>query len=330
MSIKIKTHSIDKCYLCNTNGKIIYQNLRDHIFNAPGEWNLKQCKNPDCSLCWLDPMPLQEEIGKLYENYYTHTFSATKKSTFIEKTKHLLKVLLSLIPGTDRQKIMADCVFLEEAKPGKLLDIGCGNGSFLQQMQEKGWDVVGTDFDSKAVETANQQGLEVYVGDLSTIQFKANSFDAITLNNVIEHLYDPLQTLKECRRILRDQGQIVIVTPNRESLGHQHFKQNWRGLETPRHLFIFSQKNLETMAVEAGFSEIKTFGKMSIKDIIKPLIIEASIYIEKRNTVTDSSLINQDLSLLEKWKAISLILQERIFMFSNTKLGEMAILLAKK
>jgi hypothetical protein len=88
--------------------------------------------------------------------------------------------------------------------------------------------------------------------------------------------------------------------------------------------------NLKQCNNPDGFSEIKVFGKMSINEIIKPWMIEASIDIKKRNNVTDSALINLDLSLLEKWQAISLMLQERIFMFTNTKLGETAILLDKK
>jgi hypothetical protein len=60
------------CYLCGTGGEPLYEGLKDRLFNAPGEWNLKRCPNPECGLLWLDPMPLEEDIGMAYETYFTH------------------------------------------------------------------------------------------------------------------------------------------------------------------------------------------------------------------------------------------------------------------
>jgi hypothetical protein len=68
----IEVQSVTTCYLCGAEGHILYGNLRDRLFGAPGEWNLKKCPDAKCGLIWLDPMPVEADLHKVYENYYTH------------------------------------------------------------------------------------------------------------------------------------------------------------------------------------------------------------------------------------------------------------------
>lgn len=321
----VNTQPKPECYLCGSEGTYLYLNISDQLLNAPGEWNLKKCNNPDCGLAWLDPMPVKEDIGKLYSGYYTQSLNPKHQlnKANAKKIKYLFKVLLSLIPTLDRQKVMSDYMYLQEVKPGKLLDIGCGNGYFLQQMRSRGWDVVGIDFDEKAVEVVKSIGIEAYVGDLSELTFEDNSFDAITLNNVIEHLYDPLECLQKARNLLRDGGQLTVITPNIESLGHQHFKQYWRGLETPRHLFLFSPKTLTNIAQKAGFKHIKSFTGLKLKELIKPGILNESAKIEAKNQP-------DNLRITKKSQINKIIFQNFISHLSNKNQGEFAVLLAQK
>ena len=69
---EIRTYLCPDCALCGVKGEPLYQDLKDRLFGVPGKWNLKKCPNPDCGLIWLDPMPLEEDIGKAYIRYYTH------------------------------------------------------------------------------------------------------------------------------------------------------------------------------------------------------------------------------------------------------------------
>src|SRR5208283_2932444 len=69
---EIRSFPCPKCYLCGADGEPLYAGLRDRLFNAPGEWGLKRCPNSECGLVWLDPMPLEEDIGIAYESYFTH------------------------------------------------------------------------------------------------------------------------------------------------------------------------------------------------------------------------------------------------------------------
>src|ERR1035438_3992113 len=66
------------CYVCGAIGQFFYSNLRDVTFGAGGEWSLKQCPNPECGgMAWLDPMPLEEDVYKAYQTYYTHQAATT-------------------------------------------------------------------------------------------------------------------------------------------------------------------------------------------------------------------------------------------------------------
>ncbi|MDP1786512.1 hypothetical protein [Nitrosomonas sp.] len=69
---RINTETSSACYMCGKQGKIVYRNLADRLFGAPGEWTSKKCTDADCGIVWLDPRPTIDEIGKAYQNYYTH------------------------------------------------------------------------------------------------------------------------------------------------------------------------------------------------------------------------------------------------------------------
>jgi ubiquinone/menaquinone biosynthesis C-methylase UbiE len=144
-------------------------------------------------------------------------------------------------------------------KRGKILDIGCGNGDFLIFMKANGWETFGIDFDENAVMAAKKKGLTIFKGSLEDQNFPKNTFDAITLSHVIEHIYDPENMIKMCYDILKPGGLLVISTPNSASIGHRYFKKYWRGLEPPRHIHIFDLNCLKQVFLKSGFSLFKSF-----------------------------------------------------------------------
>lgn len=143
---------------------------------------------------------------------------------------------------------------------GTLLDIGCGDGSFLQVAQTCGWDVIGIDPDPKVVANCRSQGWNVLQGDIEQFYDKERLFDVITMNHVIEHVHDPLAVLKACHRLLKPGGQLWLETPNIDSFGHLQYGRNWRGLEPPRHLLLFNQRSLLTALLAAGFTSVERKG----------------------------------------------------------------------
>ncbi|MGH2395464.1 MAG: class I SAM-dependent methyltransferase [bacterium] len=126
---------------------------------------------------------------------------------------------------------------VQSAPRGRLLDVGCGSGRFLVHMRDLGWEVTGVEPDPVAVRVAHRSfHLNVASGTLEDAGFPESCVDVVTMNHVIEHVPDPISSLRECNRVLREGGRLVVVTPNVHSLGHWYFNHSWRGLEVPRHL----------------------------------------------------------------------------------------------
>jgi 2-polyprenyl-3-methyl-5-hydroxy-6-metoxy-1,4-benzoquinol methylase len=122
-------------------------------------------------------------------------------------------------------------------------------------MKDLGWEAVGVEPDAKAANVAKTKyKVEVAIGALETAGFADESFDAITLNHVVEHVGDPIELLRRCGNLLRQGGRVVVTTPNAESLGHRIFQEHWRGFEVPRHLMVFSPGTLKQLASKAGLS----------------------------------------------------------------------------
>lgn len=265
------------CYLCEEEGLLLYSGLRDRLFAAPGEWNLRRC--PGCGLIWLDPMPIPQDIGKLYVEYLTHTIddAVVNDAAIIDQLslrKGLKRGILSAGFGYKempkdwkeeiggqilsrfsplRERIGSNVMWLDGSKRGRLLDVGCGSGRFLAKMRNFGWEVTGVEPDPKAVEVARKVlDIEVCQGTLEDTEFTQDSFDALTMSHVIEHVADPLVLLKECKRVLKPGGRLVLVTPNVESLGAWAFNQAWLHWDPPRHLFLFSPRTLTRCVESAG------------------------------------------------------------------------------
>ncbi|MBL8150875.1 MAG: class I SAM-dependent methyltransferase [Blastocatellia bacterium] len=260
----LKTVNVKYCYLCGNEGDILYEDLEDHLFGVGGKWEVKKCVNRDCGLLWLHHRPAMEDLGKAYENYYTHSENEGHRRSSLairlqDAVHRRLTKLFDCLTGMSKEKRARDWLYIEKESFGKLLDVGCGNGRFLKKMAGAGWRVEGTDFDSAASNyVSSNYGIMVHTGDLVSVSYPAESFDVVVLQHVVEHLIDPVSVLKECRRILRKGGKLILVTPNTESWGHKKYGRNWRGLEPPRHLFLFNSQNMRSTVEKSGFQNIET------------------------------------------------------------------------
>ena len=271
-----KTERTFYCPFCGSNDVYIKEErLVDWLSSPPsGYWRMNKCNN--CEVGYLSKRPRESHIKEAYANYYTHSAkSETINNSSIRSTQKFF--FDNFCQYSSSKKCVTSFVFYYISRiffplglkfdsksrhifksPGgerKLLDVGCGNGEFLELAKHYGWDVSGIDFDIEAVKTARLKGLDVIHGGIKAVN-KDEKYDYITLSHVIEHVYNPAEFLQSCIELLNKGGVLWLETPNIESIGYSVYKSNWRGLEPPRHLIIFNSKVLINLLRKSGMSGV--------------------------------------------------------------------------
>jgi 2-polyprenyl-3-methyl-5-hydroxy-6-metoxy-1,4-benzoquinol methylase len=337
---EIRTQQVVECFLCRTPGEEIYRALTDRLSVSLGVWRLLRC--PDCGLVWLSPRPIPADIGKAYRTYFTHTPPQRMFPKFWEKTRRALYAAsipgynghaegfgwstvgkgLSSIP-TLSERALLGTMCLTGPQRGKLLDIGCGDGTFLSRMRDLGWTVTGVEPDPVAAyQVRERYGIDVKPGTLADANFSAESFNAITLSHVIEHVYDPVALIVECARLLTSSGTLVIVTPNVNSLGHRVFRNTWFALDPPRHLHLFSPETLQACLQK---SEGLTVKVLRTSPRMAHWIWKTSETIRRHGAFYDST-VTWRLRL----QSLRFQLQEEKQMQHDREAGEEIVLIASK
>ncbi|MBX3154692.1 MAG: class I SAM-dependent methyltransferase [Deltaproteobacteria bacterium] len=154
-------------------------------------------------------------------------------------------------------------MFLRRASPGKLLDIGCGEGGFLEVARGRGFEVAGLDLDPGNVEAARRRQLDVQAthlvderGEIAPTLARGG-YDWVTAFDVLEHQANPIEFLEAARSLLRRGGTMCGSVPNRERLLVHRDRAHNRGDLPPHHFLWFSQRALETTLRNAGFAHIR-------------------------------------------------------------------------
>lgn len=236
-----------RCLLCGADGTQLYQGLRDRLHHTEGTWNMVKCSNAECGMLWLDPAPAPEDLPLAYQRYYTHEGPVTPTA--------LQRIWARLVPG----RLAIERMYLGNSRPGRLLEVGCGNGARLGRLMRLGWLVEGQEIDRASAEIARRNGLTIHLGELASLGLLEETFDAVVLNHVVEHAVDPVGLLDSCRHLMKPDAVLVLATPNASGAGHAAMGAEWAWLDPPRHLQVFNRASLESAARSAGFVDISVW-----------------------------------------------------------------------
>jgi 2-polyprenyl-3-methyl-5-hydroxy-6-metoxy-1,4-benzoquinol methylase len=227
------------CNLCNYKKFDIL--LRDaSSWMSKGKFRIARCRK--CGLAYVFPRPKQKDIHKYYEPESYWGFDLTKLTLkdAVKKRDEAYGVLYEEIFNKDER--------------GSILDVGAGTGLFLTKFKEKGWKIRGVELSEEACQYAKKNNqIDLEKGDLLNQAYPNKSFDVVTLNGCLEHLYKPKETLAFINKLLRKGGLVVITVPNFDSIGRRLFGKEWYALQPPTHLYHFTPKTLSSMLKDTGF-----------------------------------------------------------------------------
>lgn len=240
-----KVHSTN-CPVCGSAAIHPHLTVKDHSVSKE-EFMIWQCKN--CLLQFTQDVPNEESIGVYYQSSDYISHSNTSRGLVNKLYQTVRNYTLS-------QK--ANLIIDKTLKQGTILDLGAGIGAFLNTMKQKGWDITGIEPDEGARRQAKSL-FNIQLGETTRLtKLPENSFDAITLWHVLEHVHQLHAYVERLKSLLKPKGKIFIAVPNYQSLDGSIYKSYWAAYDVPRHLYHFTPKAINNLMEKHG---LKVMGK---------------------------------------------------------------------
>jgi 2-polyprenyl-3-methyl-5-hydroxy-6-metoxy-1,4-benzoquinol methylase len=209
-----------------------------------------RCRN--CGLRYTNPRPDPSSISQFYPpGYGPH-------STHESRRQRIPSRFWSWVFG---RPCLERRGALPCSTPGRLLDFGCGGGSYLRRMHRQGWTVTGLDVAAEVIHKLRKDfDCRALIGSLPHDELQPSSFEVITMWQTLEHVHQPLAVLRSAYQLLVPGGYLVVAVPNSDSWAAQIFGSHWFGLDLPRHLTHFTPHTLRAMVQVAGFRVVSLRG----------------------------------------------------------------------
>jgi len=234
MSEPVRWESID-CPVCSSKNHTHWRTVHDRFETIPGRtYSIVSCD--DCGCRFLTPRPPAESIHLFYEHAEYDPFLSTKRKLSWQD---------ALYAAVRRYAVWRKRLLLERfRREGRLLDVGCGTGEFLHYLQRFQWEVTGVEPETGSRSFARERGLRVVPGLES---LPAVQYHVITMWHVLEHLHDLAGGLEQIIDHLADRGVFILAMPNVDSWDMKRYQEDWIALDTPRHLYHFTEKDVRKL-----------------------------------------------------------------------------------
>lgn len=235
--------SLIKCVLCNSNDYSTMLTTTDIRYKTTTRnFSLTRCNK--CGLVTVSPQLSESEIRNFYtEDYWKDGEKNDLMKRLFEKFTCLEKIY----------------TLTNYKSGGRILDLGCGTGNFLNHLRERGWSCFGVDISHSACCKARILDSDLKICDkrLVDCNFPDSFFDVIISNHSFNYLMNPNSELYEIRRILKDQGILTLYMPNIECAQFRVKGDKWFGLDIPRQCYHYSPRTIRTILMKNGFSIVK-------------------------------------------------------------------------
>lgn len=234
------------------------------LFEKSG-WTIVRCQN--CGFIYTDPIPAKENLQRYYSSGIKIDWRKGKNLHIIEdfSVEKVKRKFTKIKPfKSPRGRIWIREMRLTRwnkylPQVGRFLDVGCGQGHLLiAAKKRRKWDCIGVDIQIHMLRQARalDPNANIYVATADELCFKDETFDIITVTHLLEHTFDPLNTLRELSRALRKKGVLVVTVPN---IAHPFARlrgKNWRRINPPGHLWYFSPQTLARLVEKANMEVV--------------------------------------------------------------------------
>jgi len=240
-----------KCKICKNSTSLKEYTVREMMFGLKEEFLYFQCGDCNCLQIADIPTDMQKYYPSNYYSYAPPSSNTTsgikellkqKRNSYAVFNKGVLgKLMYKRFPSVEFRSLSE----VPLTKDSKILDVGCGSGGFLLELQKIGFkNLSGVDpYVDKDIEYDN--GLKIYKKSIHEVEEKK---DVIMFHHSFEHLSDPLETLQSVSKLLNKEGYCIIRVPTTSSYAWKHYKENWVQFDAPRHFFIYSKESMYFLA----------------------------------------------------------------------------------
>jgi 2-polyprenyl-3-methyl-5-hydroxy-6-metoxy-1,4-benzoquinol methylase len=215
----------------------------------------------DCRLVFFNPQPSSEYLKNFYSSQAGYLSSIEENLKSFESDPKSWQDTANYILYKIYQHMPPE-------KGRRLLDVGSAYGFFLIFAKKKGLDVMGLEISIETSRYARQQGIDVRNTSLADAELEANSFDIVTMNNVLEHTLNPVAELQKAFSLLKPSGILYLGVPNWDSMVSKVEGYKWKMKSWPNHLYYFTAETLGRMLVKTGFDVKETFTFMGESDYL--------------------------------------------------------------
>jgi SAM-dependent methyltransferase len=237
-----------ECPGCGDPGVRTLFRARDRLYRTTDKnFLVVECKN--CRLIRLEPRPSLKELALYYPDEYWYAPQADAASKLEEAYRRFVL--------RDHVNFVMRAVE-DSGEKGLLMDVGCGGGLLLRMLRERGLPVLGLETSLPAATSAwKRNGVAVVCGDLANSPIERGTCAAVTMFHVLEHLHDPVSYLRSARDLLVPGGRLVVQVPNAACWQFLMFGEHWNGVDVPRHLVNYRERDLESLLDYCGFQVVR-------------------------------------------------------------------------
>lgn len=240
----------NSCPVCKgTLGTPIDSGVLDFEYDAPGRYDYSPCLQ--CGALTISPLPDGDILAAAYPPYY-HAYKAYGSPV----AAHLKRCYW---------RRLAKSIVNRVGTRARVLDVGCACGDLLTALRELGVsELLGVEYSSTAAGLTERKGFLVIHGELEDVTDAYGPFDVITMVNIIEHVVDPVATMRHAANLMAEGGFVIGETPNYESWDKTLSGRFWGGYHTPRHIMIFNERSLHALGRQADLRLI------DVQNIVQP------------------------------------------------------------